>query len=320
VHRRLWLLKALSVFVLALVAVPLPAQDDDHAWEVLRSVYDYKSLEPLNAVEGEVVDGDAWLTQTVSFDGADGQSVPGLLLLPKGVERPPCVLFMHGAGGSKENAAFVAAVMIPQGFAVFATDARLHGERAEEGRSLLSFEGLAGEDRPMINWVIDNRRALDYLEDRGDIDVDHVGLLGVSMGGIFGGVLAGVDDRINATALLVAGGRWQLVAEQSEHPAAAALRDLESASDAMEQITRIVDPVNFVGHIAPRPILMINGADDRIIPKACAEALHEAASEPKEIHWYEGGHVEIPPTMIATVVKWLVDNTLATDTAPLEAP
>ncbi len=297
--------------VLALIGCAAFAQDGTLTWEDLQAAYAYDASAPLEADAAEASDVGAWTEQLVSFNSADGQRVPAVLFRPKDIDKPPCMLFLHGYGGEKGNARFAAAIMIPQGFAVLAIDARLHGERAEPDKALLSVEGLAGSDRPMVATVIDNRRALDYLQTREDLDAEKIGVMGVSMGGMLGGVLAGVDERVDAAALIVAGGSWALVAATSSHPSAVRLREAGLAQEDIAKITFVMDPVNFVGEIAPRPLLMVNGLGDRIIPRECAVALHEAAGDPQEIIWYEGGHVNVPPDTIQTIVQWLVENTLA---------
>jgi cephalosporin-C deacetylase-like acetyl esterase len=305
--------EALVFVVLTLIGCAAYAQEDAPTWDALRAVYDYDASAALEANVAEATDAGAWTEQRLSFNSADGLRVPAVLFRPKDIEKPPCVLFLHGYGGSKDNARFAATLMIPQGFAVFAIDARLHGERAEAGRTLLSVEGLAGQDRPMVATVIDNRRALDYLQTREDLDAERTVVMGVSMGGMLGGVLAGVDERVDAAALIVAGGSWSVLAATSEHPSAVRLREAGLTGEAIARMTYVMDPANFVGHVAPRPLLMVNGLGDRIIPRECAVALHEAASDPREIIWFEGGHVNVPPDTIQTIVQWLVDNTPAVE-------
>lgn len=294
--------------LLLALSAPAAAQDAQAGeWDSLRQVYDYDATAPLEPEELEPEDAGAWTTQTVSYNGAEGHRVPGVLLRPKEVAEPPCVIFLHGYGGSKAQAQWVAALLIPRGIAIFAIDAVMHGERAEPGKELFSPELVQG-GRPIVRTVIDNRRAIDYLETRDDIDVEHLAILGVSMGGIFGSILAAVEPRIDAAALIVAGGRWDLVLANSAHPSAQKLQNLGIRSDVLQQAMRAVEPVNFVGHIAPRPVLMVNGEQDQIIPRVCAEALHEAANEPKQVIWYEGGHVAVPPHVIGEVVEWLSEQ------------
>ncbi|MGD9495791.1 MAG: alpha/beta hydrolase family protein [Armatimonadota bacterium] len=295
-------LLALGVLVVA-VAVPVgaqPAQD----WDSLRAVYDYDASAPLDATAEEALESGQYTVQALSFAGFAGERVPALLMRPVAAERPPCVLFLHGLGGDKSNAKLAAGLLAPHGIAVLAIDAALHGARAPAGVELTPELLLDG--RPMVRTVIDNRRAIDYIATRSDLDAQRVVLVGVSMGAILGSIVAAVDERVDAAALLVGGGGWERLLASSEHPLVQRLREAGGGSGAA---MAHLDPVHFVGHISPRPLLMINGTQDAIIPRACADALHEAAGEAGQVIWYEGGHVGMPVDVLASLVAWIVAQT-----------
>jgi len=311
--------RSLLVLVALLVAVagPLAAQPADD-WESLRALYDYDAAAPLDVATATVEDAGQFTVEALSFAGEGGERVPALLMRPRDAERPPCALFLHGLGGDKSNARLVAALLAPHGIAVMAIDAALHGDRAprqepaQQGPAQMELSPeFAATDGPMVRTVIDNRRAIDYISTREDVDAENVVLVGVSMGAILGSIVTAVDERVDAAALLVGGGGWETLLATSQHPAVQHLRDAGDGG-ALEHI----DPVNFVGHISPRPVLMVNGTLDTIIPRACAEALHEAAREPRQIVWYEGGHVGMPPQVLGTVVEWITEHAGVTVAVP----
>ena len=64
----------------------------------------------------------------------------------------------------------------------------------------------------------------------------------------------------------------------------------------------ITDPVYFIGRFSPRPLLMLSARRDELIPKFATEALFNAAGEPKELVWFNSGHV-LPPTALIVNVK-----------------
>ncbi|MEA3401218.1 MAG: alpha/beta hydrolase [Armatimonadota bacterium] len=297
------------VGLLLLAGATASAQTADD-WQSLRAVYDYDAEAPLEISAGQVRDLGAFRVEELTFAGAGGERVPAVVMRPTEVQEPPVVLFLHGLGGDKGQARLVAMLLAPQGVAVVAIDAALHGDRAVEGPGI--GRQLAADPQALVRTVIDNRRAIDYIHIRGDLDADRLVLVGASMGAILGSIVAAVDERIDAAALLVGGGGWTTILESSEHPAAAALRD---AGLSRDRSLGQMDPVHFVGHISPRPVLMVNGTQDRVIPPQAAEALHEAARQPKEVLWYEGGHVGMPPETLQRVVEWI-----ATRLALVEAP
>ncbi len=295
--------------VLAVLATTCFAAEE---WESLRAVYDYDASAPLDPRTDSVEQVGGLVYERFSYVGEESERVPALLIRPADVERPPCVLFLHGLGGSKEQARLVATLLAPQGMAVVAIDAVLHGERAQ-GELLEAAPTFLGPRGPMVRTVIDNRRAIDYISSRDDVDARRLVLVGASMGAILGSIVAAVDERVDAAALIVGGGDWPALLATSQHPLAQRLRE---AGDEEDERLAYVDPVNFVGHISPRPVLMVNGTADAIIPKVCAEALHEAAGEPREIIWYEGGHVGMPPQVLQTIVGWVVEHAVDVTPAP----
>src|SRR4051794_19433251 len=63
----------------------------------------YNPAAPLDA-SVSFLGGTTARSYTVAYKGANGERVPGLLTLPAaGRGRVPCVLLLHGLGGSKGN-------------------------------------------------------------------------------------------------------------------------------------------------------------------------------------------------------------------------
>ncbi len=308
----LWIILAALIVCTAVAQEQALAPPD---WETLRAVYDYDPSAPLEVQHGESSDAGAFTAEQFSFLGADGERVPALLLRPKNVPRPPVVLFLHGLGGDKDQARLAAMLLAPRGIAVMAIDARLHGDRAVEGPGIGA--QLAAEPTALQRTVVDNRRAIDYIHTRDDLDAERVALVGASMGAILGSITAAVDRRIDAAALLVGGAGWAQILATSEHPAAEALREAGFADPGR---LAAIEPANFVGHISPRPVLMVNGEQDRIIPPSAARALHAAANEPKTIIWYEGGHVDFPPDVLAQFAQWIEDRLASASDASQPIP
>jgi len=276
------------------------------SWEDLQAVYTYDPALPLDAEVGEAEAGEGMLRHAVRFDSTNDERVPAVLFTPQESEEPVgAVLLLHGLGGSKDDVWLraLAGTLAQNGIAAMAIDAQYHGERRRQGAELLGAD-LARTREAMVQTVVDNRRALDFLATRTDINPDRIGLLGASMGAILGTIVAAVDQRVCSACLVVGGGRWELLARQSHHPAAAALAGALATPEAQAAIGT-VDPVNFIAHLAPRPVLMLNGRQDDIVPPECAQALFEAAQEPKEIVWYDGGHLPDPATAMTVLGGWV---------------
>jgi len=66
-----------------------------------------------------------------------------------------------------------------------------------------------------------------------------------------------------------------------------------------------------VGELAPRPLLLIHGTADTILPQQCSEMLYERAGEPKTIKLYPGGsHIlnEVGNELTELVSDWLMQK------------
>jgi dienelactone hydrolase len=225
-----------------------------------------------------------------------GARVPGRLLLPPEGSGPfPLVLLQHGAGGSKQ-APYIEATAGPwatRGLAVASIDFPLHGERADAKLSAQLARGWSGgggadpRRRALMREVaeqavLDLRRTLDALLTLPEIDAERVAYAGFSLGALLGAVFCAVDPRPRAAALALGG-------------AGLGPPDTEAA----------IDPADWIGRIAPRPVLLVNATRDAIVPRAAAEALFEAAREPRQLLWFEGTHDELPGAALKAMWSFL---------------
>ncbi|MCL6532899.1 MAG: alpha/beta fold hydrolase [Armatimonadetes bacterium] len=275
-------------------------------------IFGYDKNLPLMAQESVVEETSQYTVYKVVYRSARDQKVPAFLILPKNRpenEKLPCVILMHGLGGDKRMFQMMWGMLTQAGFALFAIDAQYHGERKPEDNS--PFFGMYPYRTrdALIQTVIDLRRAIDYLETRKEIDPQRIGYIGASMGGILGAIFAGVDSRVQAPILLVAGGDWKILMEKSTLSLwrETSKTNPELVKEALK-VMDVVDPVRWVGRISPRPVLMINGDADHIVPVESNKALHEAAREPKTVVWYKGGHVPPPdqmPSVFLQITQWL---------------
>lgn len=142
-----------------------------------------------------------------------------------------------------------------------------------------------------------------------------IGLLGYSMGGAVS-ISVGADDRRVAAVCTDSAfaDPQALVGERVRSalkvPAAVVMMPV-IALLARRTGARLTDfrPVLAVGRIAPRPLLLIHGEDDALVPMHHAELLYEAAGEPKDLWRLPGvGHVGAyfadRPTYVARVVSF----------------
>jgi pimeloyl-ACP methyl ester carboxylesterase len=66
-----------------------------------------------------------------------------------------------------------------------------------------------------------------------------------------------------------------------------------------------------VGELAPKPLLLIHGTADTMLPHRCSEMLFERASEPKTLKLFpDAGHrlIEVGDDLMTLVSEWLIEN------------
>jgi dienelactone hydrolase len=127
--------------------------------------------------------------KTVEFK-VDGQKVVGTLALPDGVATPPVVLLLHGFTGSRDELEIPA---VKEG--IFRRAARMW---AAQGLASLriDFRGNGDSEGTFADMTLDGQvkdalAALDLLAADSEVDRDRIALVGWSMGGAVGAIVAG---------------------------------------------------------------------------------------------------------------------------------
>ncbi|HSV73186.1 MAG TPA: acetylxylan esterase [Chthonomonadales bacterium] len=231
----------------------------------------------------------------IEYDSARDQRVTGIYTVPRRFRGPhPAVILLHGSGGHKDSdyVRFASDMMSTLGYATLSIDGQYRGDRRRPGRSgdIHLVQSPTNRDA-WIQTVVDLRRAVDFLESRdGEVEPSRIAFVGFSQGGMLGGVFVGVEPRVRAAILAVAGAGFV------EWSQLAGLHVGDPPADLVVNAS-VTDPLHFVGRFAPRPLLVLSARRDELIPVRAAEALFAAAGEPKRQVWFESGHV-LPPTAL----------------------
>ena len=181
----------------------------DREFEIYKTLYLYDRT-PLNA-QMEVVKQDSaeWQKEKVVIDAAYGKErLPIYVFLPARV-RPPyqTVIFYPTARAvdapSSENLADMHFIdfVIQSGRAVVYP---VYKGTYERSATPPAPDTVAGRDS-LIQASKDLGRSIDYLETRGDIDLNRMAYMGVSMGAALGVIFTGVEQRLNAVIFLDGG-------------------------------------------------------------------------------------------------------------------
>lgn len=158
--------------------------------------------------------------------------------------------------------------------------------------------------------------ALDYLLARPDVDSTRVELVGASFGAPFAAIAAARDTRVTRLWLAHGGGDSYALLEhnlQRDIPNATLRAPLARLANILISGPRFT-PEAWVGHVAPRPVIMLNAEDDEQIPRASVELLYAAAQAPKELVWLPGKHMQgNRPEVIEALIDAMVTRILQAD-------
>ena len=169
-------------------------------------------------------------------------------------------------------------------------------------RDILTFTEQDREEQ--IQLIIDLRRAIDLLMDRPDVDPERIAYLGVSYGGAMGGLLAGIENRLQAYVLVVGDGGLVTHVTNPENltmPLNEFFEEYRAWIDDMWSI----EPIHYVNHASPTPLLFQNAVWDQYVNVGDAIRYQDMASEPKQVIWYDSEHWPLPADAIMDSARWL---------------
>jgi len=236
--------------------------------------------------------------------------VRGDFVAPEGEGPFPGICKLHGLPGSSDQVSGSATTLAKAGFLVLTFDFR--GFRRSEGLFSLS------------NEIEDAQNAVTHLL-RSDVAVKGwVGVYGPSYGGAVAVCSAARDERISAVCLRapVFDTLWfaksPMIAPAVQYILETSPDEFHGLADAStrERILRSMvedaegyNPINEIGRISPRPVMITTGDADKEIPLEGVEHLYDLAGPPKELVVVKGAdHTLSTPESVAetnsAVVSW----------------
>ncbi len=224
---------------------------------------------------------DRWglsATEEMTLRSRDGLAIHAWLF--RAPVPAPTVVGCHGHGGNKHTMLPVAQFLQAE-FNVLLLDSRGHGD--------------SGGSRTTVGYEerLDVQAAVDELERRA---LGPVGVYGISMGAAIAILAAAEDRRIASVCADSSFARLQWAVAQAArvrgYPAFVAPMVANAGcwvtSLRLRYPITAFDPIEVVDRIAPRPLLLIHGERDRLIPLYHSRLLYARAGPPKDL-WVLGG-------------------------------
>ena len=255
---------------------------------------------------------DSVIIETGFIYSEKNEKVPMLIYKPVTVGKSfPVVIFLHGTGGNKDNAAIknVLYQLSRRGIIGVAIDARYHGARITGGahgsqeyveavrKAWLNKDAEQQTHPFFFDTVYDLWRVTDYLTTRPDVQAKRIGMGGISMGGIETWMAAAVDKRIKVMVLDIAAqsfkwslnnNRWQGRVNTILAAHIQAAKDMGDTSVNPKNIQAVWDKLvpgitgefdcpSMIRLLAPRPLLVLSTENDQNCPLPGAKIAFESA-------------------------------------------
>ncbi|MBI2933270.1 MAG: SpoIID/LytB domain-containing protein [Planctomycetes bacterium] len=210
-------------------------------------------------------------------------------------KRRPAVVMLHWLGGSFEVLEIVCQRMAERGIATVMLWMPHYGKRRSKDPAKRVKMITLDNDRTVANFrqaVLDVRRAGDWLASRKTVEPSRVGIVGISLGAVVGALTAGIDLNFRRACFIVGGGDLPMVVMHGSSETASIkkkARELGLSQEKLTELWRGIEPLTYASRMDPATVLMINGDQDQVFPRASTEKLWEAVGKPS-IVWYKADH------------------------------
>ena len=244
-------------------------------------------------------------------------TIPAELYLPDGFETwqapRPAVICMHILDGDFQLVRMTCSMLASRGIPALMFKLPYYGERGpEEGTRVLARRpDLFAEALKQARTEI--RRTVDLLASRPEIDGEHIGITGISLGAIVAATGAAEEPRLGRIMLVLGGGDLLKIINHADETDG--LREtIQGASEAdqkrIAEALRDVDPLTHAAKLRERAkqgrVVMVNATEDDVVPPECTERLAAELGIADDVVWLEGlGHytamAAMPKTLERTV-------------------
>jgi fermentation-respiration switch protein FrsA (DUF1100 family) len=168
----------------------------------------------------------------------------------------------------------------------------------------------------MLGWTRDSQAALDLLCGVKEVDQTRICLLGFSGGAAVSVYVAAHDPRVSSVITCACPADFRSIS-QRETPldtiqrlrqiGAIRDKDFPSSIEAWQKGFELISPIDWIDRISPRPLLLVHGDADELIPVKHAHRLYRKAKEPKELKIIPGAKhkMRLEKAAMDFVLDWL---------------
>lgn len=234
---------------------------------------------PLAAYAQTPADSGISSYRDVTFTTPDGLALQGWFIPPP--SGGATILFVHGHGGGRNQFINQTRLLSDEGYGMLLFDLRNSGTSDGTVTSMGYYE--TDDVLTAFAWL------------KAQPEVDAIVLYGGSMGGAT--AIRAMARLPEARALIVDTAYTSLrdvvgdgVTLRTDFPASPFAEIIVLMAGNMADADLFaVRPIDDIARVAPRPLLIMHGTHDEVIPFAHAQRLYDAAGEPKTLYVIENG-------------------------------
>jgi len=248
----------------------------------------------------------------------DNLRLPGEVYFPETAKRPcPALCLCHGIPSGQPSS----------------SDDRGYPGLAERFCSagfitmIFNFRGAgqAQGNLDMLGWTRDLKVAIDYLAGLDEVDSSRLHLLGSSAGAAVSVYVTAHDPRVSSLVTFACPSDFGFLADKKrlketiDHfRSIGVIKDADfppSMDEWLDGFTAVT-PLRCIDKISPRPLLLIHGDKDDLVPIEHAHKLYEKAGKPKGLVILPGaGHrLRLEEKAVTTALDWLKTTAKLTST------
>jgi len=287
----------LRAFVASLVlaaafgeTTPSPALPDP-------ALFDYDRNAPLEVRTLDTTTRDGAVLRDITFADIHGKAVKAYLVRPANpaADNLAGILYVHWLGNpsttNRTEFLHEAVALADRGIVSLLIDAMWAEPHWYQNR-------IPEEDFDHgVAQIKTLRRALDVLLAEPGLDRNRIAFVGHDFGAMYGAVMGAVDRRPSSYVLMAGTPHfidWFLFARQPANP------------DAYRDQLAPLDPIHFVGQLAPAPVFFQFASNDDYVTAEAAAKFYAAARPRKQSATYNARHDMQDADAAADRIAWLL--------------
>jgi acetyl esterase/lipase len=266
-------------------------------------------LHPLPATSGGITETADFTRELYQMQWRDNDPIDVYVILPKGVKRPPVILYLYGYPADANrfrNDAFCK-IATRGGVAAIGFMPALTGQRYHDVPMRTWFVSELHDS--LVKSVHDVQMIANYVVSRDDLDGKRLGIFGQGAGATIAGLAATVDPRFEAIDLLDPWGDWPAWMAESrlipDQERAELLGPTHLAALAP------LDPIHWLPTLAGRSLKIDDAFFDSGTPAKAKERIESAVPASAKIVHY-ATHADFEKNAIADgqLVMWIQQQLL----------